>query len=292
MHETGPNAPREERETMSHVRFETWLLVPEELAERRRRLMMGAMSAAVVSMTLGMASWTADKLGISPVAPPKHTYAVTLDLLEAPPPPSPPPPVRGAIVENDDSKNDAADPEEPVPPEIEEVPTEVMKIDLDARPQAHVPVPSGVAGAGGGSSGPPGVPGGSGTRCPLPPCIGTQAIGRPMIPQPKPPASEPVQAPIKAVMATSIFTPDPDKARLSRTTTGRMDPRPGKTTIAFCIDGNGKTFDVRTRRGFPGDAEVDEICRTTVAKWRFSPQRVAGKARTTCTAVTFDIRFE
>jgi protein TonB len=286
---TGPRAPREERETMSHVRFETWLMVPEELAERRRRLMMSAMSAAVLSMGLGLASWTADKLGISPVTPPKHSYAVTLQVLEPPPPPAPPPAVAAAAKSEPNDR--AAAPDEPVPPEPDEAPSEVLELDLDARPRVRATVPSS-AGPGGGG-GITGIPSGGGNRCLLPPCIGTtQVVGRSEIPQPKPPASEPVQAPIKAVMASSIFTPDPDKARLSRTTTGRTHPRPGKTTVAFCIDGNGKTFEVRTRRGFPGDAEVDEICRATVSKWRFWPQRVAGKARTTCTSVTFDIRFE
>lgn len=276
---------------MAHVRFETLMMVPEELAERRRRLMMGALMAATLSMGLGVLSWTADKLGISAVTPPKHTYAVTLQLLEPPPPPSPPPPAVAAAAKADTSERPAA-PDEPVPPELDEAPVEVVPIDLDARPQPRPTVPSG--GGGGGGTGELGVgpPGIIGTRCLLPPCMGTTQIGRPVVPQPKAPATKPVQAPLEAVMASSIFTPDPEQARLSRTATGRSHRIPGKTTVAFCIDGNGKTYDVRTRRGFPGDTEVDEICRSTVAKWRFSPQRVGGKARSTCTAVTFDIRFE
>jgi len=275
---------------MSHARFETWLVVPEELAERRRRLMMGAMSAVVLSMTLGLASWTADKLGISPVTPPKHSYAVTLQLLEPPPPPSPPPPPARSVVASGKAE-DHSERDQPVPPEQDDIPTEVLKIDLDARPQPHPTVPSGTGG-GGGELGIPGIPTGGGTKCLLPPCIGTQqVIGRPIVPQPKPP-TDPVQEPIDRVMASSIFTPDPAQDLLSRTTTGRTDRRPGKTTIAFCIDGNGKTYDVRIRRRFPGDDEVGEICRTTVSKWRFSPQRVGGKVRSTCSSVTFDIRFE
>lgn len=276
---------------MSHVRFETWLVVPEELAERRRRLMMAALAAATLSMTVGLASWTASRLGISPVAPPKHAYAVTLEVLEPPPPPAPPPAAPAASSHHADER--PATPDEPVPPEPDEAPSEVLALDLDARPKARVAVPS-PTGAGG-HGGVPGIAGspGIGARCPLPPCIGTQPIvGRPMIPQPKPPAADPVQAPLAAVMATSLFAPDPEKARLARTTTGRTHRRPGKTTVAFCIDAGGKTYDVRTRRAFPGDPEVDEICRSTVSKWRFSPQRVGGKARSTCTTVTFDIRFE
>lgn len=275
---------------MSHVRFEAWTLDAEELTERRRRLMMGALAAATLSMALGLTSWTAERLGITRVAPPKHTYAVTLQVLEPPPPPSPPPAVAAAA--KADTNDRPAETDEPVPPEQEEVPTEVVKIDLDARPQARVPVPSGIAG-GGGAGGITGIPGGNGARCPLPPCIGTQQVPlRPSIPLPKPPAPEAVQEPIERVMASSVFTPNPDQSRLSRTPTGLSHRRPGKTTVAFCIDGSGKTYDVRVKRRFPGDDEVDEICRATVAKWRFSPQRVGGKARSTCSSVTFDIRFE
>lgn len=274
---------------MSHVRFEAWTLDSEELTERRRRLMMGALAAATLSMALGLTSWTAERMGITRVAPPKHTYAVTLQVLEPPPPPSPPPPVSAAVVESEDS---GARTDDPVPPEPDDVPTEVLKIDLDARPQARVPVPTGL-GNGGGSGSLSGIPSGGGTRCALPPCIGTpQVIGRPNIPPPKPPVPEAVQEPIERVMASSVFTPNPDQSRLSRTPTGLGHRRPGRTTVAFCIDGSGKTYDVRVKRRFPGDAEVDEICRATVAKWRFSPQRVGGKVRSTCSSVTFDIRFE
>lgn len=274
---------------MSHVRFEAWTLDSEELTERRRRLMMGALAAATLSMALGLMSWTAERMGITRVAPPKHSYAVTLQVLEPPPPPSPPPPVSAAVVEREDS---GAETDDPVPPEPEEVPTEVLEIDLDARPQARVPVPTGL-GSGGGSGSLTGLPNGVGTRCALPPCIGTQqVIGRPNIPQPKPPAPEAVHEPIERVMASSVFTPNPDQSRLARTPTGLTVRRPGKTTVAFCIDGSGKTYDVRVKRRFPGDHEVDEICRSTVAKWRFTPQRVGGKARSTCSSVTFDIRFD
>jgi protein TonB len=277
---------------MSHARFETFAMVPEELTEHRRRLMVGALAAATLSMALGLTSWTADKLGISRVAPPKHTYAVPLQVLEPPPPPAPPPAAPAAATNDADDRPAAQDADEPVPPEPDDAPMEVVPIDLDARPQARVAVPTGLGGGGKSGSGVPGIPG-TGSGCLLPPCIGTQPmIGRPIVPQPKTPAAEPVQAPIKAVMATSIFTPNPDQSRLSRTETGRSHRRPGKTTVAFCIDGGGKTYDVRTRRSFPGDPEVDEICRSTVSKWRFSPQRVGGKARSTCSSVTFDIHFE
>ena len=37
---------------------------------------------------------------------------------------------------------------------------------------------------------------------------------------------------------------------------------------------------------------VDRICRDTVKQWRFRPFKVDGKARKTCSTVTFDIRFD
>jgi periplasmic protein TonB len=278
---------------MAHARFETFLLHPEALAERRRRLMMGALSAAMLSLTLGLASTTADKLGITRVSPPKHTYAVALQVLEPPPPPAAPPPPPVAAAAASDASDRAITPVERVPQTPDEPPVEVEPLDLHARPAARVAVP-GAGGTSGDLRGSmSGIPGGTGARCPLPPCIGTQqVIGRPDVTLPTRAAPEAIKAPFEAVMAASVFTPDPEKARLARTITGRTHRRPGKTTVAFCIDGYGKTYDVRTRRGFPGDAEVDEICRATVSKWRFSPQRVGGKARVTCTAVTFDIRFE
>jgi len=276
---------------MAHVRFETFLLIPEEIAERRRRSMMGALAAATLSMALGVSSWTADKLGISRVAPPKHTYAVTLQVLEPPPPPPAPPPIAG-IVEKDTTRDVAAR-DEPERPEPDVVPDEVIPLDPDVRPRTPGTVPGTGGKTGGGSphGSIDGIPG-TGARCLLPPCLGTTPIVGTPLPQPKPSTTPPEKAPITAVMATAVFAPNPDQARLARTPTGRSHRSPGKTTVSFCIDGSGKTYDVRVRRGFPGDPEVDEICRATVSKWRFSPQRVGGKVRSTCSQVTFDIRFE
>jgi hypothetical protein len=277
---------------MAHARFETLLLIPDELAERRRRLMVGALAAAAVSLGVGVLGVAAERLGISRVDPPKTMVSIALHVLEPPPPPSPPPPVSSAV-ETSATDDAAPDEDRPLEPEPDLAPAEVLPLDLDARPKARTAVPGvgGRPGVPGGVPGIPGVPGGK-PGCLVPPCVGTQPIDRPMVPQPRT-SGDPVQAPIKAVMATARFTPDPDQARLGRTPTGRGQRKPGSTTVAFCIDGSsGKTYDVRTRRGFPGDAEVDEICRSTVARWRFSPQRVGDKPRSTCTSVTFDIRFD
>lgn len=276
---------------MGHARFDTFLMVDEGLAERRQRLLMGGALALALSLGMGALSWTASKLGISAVAPPKSFYTVTMGMLDAPPPPAPPPAPAGGGAEDD---RKTATPEEVVPDEPDIAPTEVAELDPDPRPRVKATVPGAATGSGNPLGRGPGIPGGTGTHCPLPPCLGTQqVIGRPHVPQPKPPPKDdPIQAPIKTVMAASVFTPDPDQAKLSRTPTGRTHRSPGKSTISFCIGGDGKTHDVRIRGRFRGDAEVDEICRQTVAKWRFSPQRVGGKARATCSVITFDIRFE
>lgn len=277
---------------MAHARFETLLIEDEALAERRRRLLLSGAMAITVAMGLGLTSYIASKLGIAAVAPPKSFYSVTMEVLDAPPPPTPPPAPAAAAA--DDRERDAV-PDEVVPDEPEVAPTEVVPLDLDRKPRPSLAVPGNAKGPGGGPGlgGPGGVPGGTGNRCLLPPCIGTEVIDTlpPDVLPPKAP-QPPIQAPIAAVMAKSVFTPNPDAASLSRTPTGRTHRSPGKTTVSFCIDGDGKTYDVRVRKGFRGDAEVDEICRKTVARWRFSPQRVGGKARSTCSTVTFDIRFE
>ncbi|MCX4245684.1 hypothetical protein [Paraliomyxa miuraensis] len=275
---------------MAHARFETLLTIDEGLADRRRRLLMGGALAMTLSMGMGVMSWTASKLGISSVAPPKSFYSVTMAVLEAPPPPAPPPAPAGGAAQDERRE---APPDEVVPDEPEVAPTEVVKLDLDAPPKVRATVPGKALGGGPGIGRSPGVPGGTGTHCPLPPCLGTQqVISGPPIHRPEPPKEPPIKAPIATVMASSVFTPDPDQAELARTPTGRTHRSPGKTTISFCIGGDGKTHDVRVHRGFRGDPEVGEICRKTVAKWRFSPQRVGGKVRSTCSSVTFDIRFE
>lgn len=246
--------------------------------------------AVTLAAGMGATSWVAAKLGITAVTPPKSFYSVTFERLEAPPPPAPPPaPAAGGATEDE---RDAVPEEDP--PEPEAAPTEVVKLDLQARPRPRTTsIPGDATGKGGPLGSPLGIPGGAGPHCPLPPCVGTQAdFGRTTIPRPEPTRAAPIQAPIRTVMASAVFTPDPDQATLGRTPTGRSHRSPGKATISFCIDGRGKTYDVRVRRGFRGDAEVDEICRKTVARWRFSPQRVAGKARSTCSSVTFDIRFD
>ncbi|MCB9569099.1 MAG: energy transducer TonB [Myxococcales bacterium] len=95
---------------------------------------------------------------------------------------------------------------------------------------------------------------------------------------------------IEAVMAQGIYTPDPDPKALTATTAGLFERRACTSKIAFCVQPQGRTLEVRTT-GSCDDPEVDEICRRAVRSWRFRPFVVDGKATTVCTEVAFDLRF-
>ncbi|MCA9655470.1 MAG: hypothetical protein H6712_02820 [Myxococcales bacterium] len=275
---------------MVAARFDTLIGHQVELSERRRRMMSSALMAAVLSMAAGTTAYVGDKMGITMVAPPSNAYAVTLQVLEVPPPPQIPerPEGGGAVDAKDDPETS---PPEPAP-RVEEAPTEQIPIDLAKPPRRLGAAGSGKEGGLAGGSGGPGLPGiggppGIGT-CVLPPCVGTPIprVVRPPSPAPR------TELPIDAARATATYDPDPDPKALARTETGRSNRRAGRSSVHFCIDERGRTFDLSTQRGFRGDPEVDRICRQTVAKWRFTPMRVGGKARTTCSTVTFEIQFD
>ncbi len=252
--------------------------------------MMGhLLMAATLSIAAGTAMWVGDKLGISAVAPPKNSYVVTLDTQITPPPNNPPPRGNGVVTDKG-AKDDEVRPEEEVP---EHVPREVVPLDLTRAPK---PVSTGPSHGetGSGPAGSSKLPGGAGPGCLLPPCIGTfapKSIVRSPIARPTPPAPVDIR-PLASVMARAIYSPDPDPKKFALTRTGRTHRSPGRSTVSFCIGPAGRTQDVRTTRAFSGDRDVDRICREAVKKWRFSPLRVGGKARTSCSKITFDIEFE
>lgn len=256
-------------------RFSSFLAGQRVDARGRRRWITSAVAAGVTVCVAGASGWTADKLGVAAVAAPKAHTMITIDLGPPPPPAAKPPPspsaaavaVAKGTVEHPRPR--AAPPhgshEDPGPPDVSGPP---------------------------GPPGPPHVPPGpqppwSGPRCLTPPC--GAVIGDP--PPPNPPG--PVSRPVRVVKANAIFSPDPDQRRLSRTKSGLMR-RPGaaKSAVSFCVAPNGKVVDVRTSTRYPGDPEVDRICREAVARWRFDPFIVDGTARKTCTTTTFSIEFE
>ena len=107
-------------------------------------------------------------------------------------------------------------------------------------------------------------------------------------------AAKSVKKPLEAVMAQSVFSPDPDQKRLSATKSGTFDKRPGDNKTSFCVNTLGKTVKVKTSKKFRegDDPKVDEICRQTVEKWRFKPFIVGGKPVEMCSTVTFKISFK
>lgn len=277
---------------MYAARFETLIGHHTALDERRRRMMSSALMAAVLSMGAGTAAYVADHLGVTAVAPPSNAYQVTLSVFEAPPPPETPqsPKHEGAAAAADDDPP----PEEPMQSEPDPAPLDTPSLD-PSKPSARVPSGSSRAGSSdsGGAKG-SSIFGGGGTGTCLPPCVGsgTPSIGTWRPPTPAAPKGEPRKEPIKAAMARAISTPNPDQTALARTTTGQGLRRGGQSSVSFCIDKRGHTFDVRTSRAFGGDTEIDRICRNAVSRWRFKAMRVGNEARITCTTTTFEIHFD
>jgi len=107
--------------------------------------------------------------------------------------------------------------------------------------------------------------------------------------QPTPPRAH---EPFPYVRARCDFCPSPDPKQLSSTRNGMFRRRNGRNKTMFCMDTTGKVSSVRTVQSFPGDEQVDAICRSTVQKWRVRPLKIDGRARKTCSTVTFHLLYE
>ena len=237
----------------------------------------GALALSGTSMMLA-AGWVAGKMSIARVDPPSTEYILLqMNADEPMPPPPPPPPPAGKSVEEDEPETDDEIPEEPDP--IEETqpatPTKIPDVKSGGAAQG---VPNGVPG---GQFG--GVIGGIPT--------GLVGIGTPPI-STKPPTKDTVtKKPLAAVMARAVYSPDPDQKLLQQTKAARFDKHDGKSTVSFCIDGNGHVVNVKTKTKFPGDPQVDEILRRTIEKWRFKPLEIGSKTMKTCTERSFSLKF-
>jgi len=276
----------------SQPRFSTYLAGHRTDPAARRRLIVAAIASTVTVAVAGAFGWTADKLGIQPVDAPTAHQAIMLEVGPPPPPPANPPPQPSGGAASDESPPDDA-PRQPTPvrraaPASDDA--DDSAVDLE-KPATGVPGPTGVPS---GPTGVPGIPGlGDGPGVPGsfgPPCPTCKR---------KPPtprndgARGPVTKPVSVVKANAIFTPDPDQKALSRTKTGLMRPQGKSTTkVSFCVTTKGAVSDVKTAKRYPGDPEVDRICRDAVKKWRFRPLLVGGRAHKTCTTTTFVIEFE
>ena len=117
-------------------------------------------------------------------------------------------------------------------------------------------------------------------------------LGSRLGPRPPTPTNKPAPEPLDVVLQRAIYTPHPDPKLLARTKTGPLDRHDGVNRTSFCIDERGRTVSVKTSKAFGGDPKIDEICRDTVAQWRFKPLRLEGRARRVCSVAVFEIRFE
>lgn len=64
------------------------------------------------------------------------------------------------------------------------------------------------------------------------------------------------------------------------------------SAVAFCVEPDGSTAHVHTIQKFPGDPQIDQIIRDTVATWSSKPIIVDGAAVQVCTEKSFRLRFK
>jgi len=263
---------------------------------RRRRAMIGA---AIVSGTctagLLVLMWVMNRLQIRRVEPPRHSIVLVQRMTDEviPPPPPPPPPPAGSNEESQAELDEKVEQEPEVPEEPVELeqPKEVPK-SLDEPESKPVRGPPLLGGPTKGLPGDPrfGMPGGTGIPgIPgLPGGFGNPAVAVKREPRKQ---EEIAKEPIKSVRRNGLYTPDCDAKKLE-STQANFDRRSGSTRISFCVNESGKVDDVRTIKKFPNDPEVDQICRDTVAKWRFKPFQIAGRPVKTCSEIEFNILNE
>lgn len=254
----------------------------------RMRMMMALVASLAVTATAGSVSLAAGRLSIGTVGPPSFG-AVELSLhsmapmVRTDPPPRPKTPSTKAVASAVAART-TPNPRrgEPKAESNDGAPTEQVSKN-----------PSGFES--GSEDGEVGIPGPRSPGCVGVGCVPNAPIGKPSeIGVPSKTGAEPQKAreALSVLKARGIYTPDPQAATLAKTKTGLGTRRPGSVKVAFCVGPNGKVSSSKIARRFSGDPEVDRICRAAVQKWRFKPARVGGKARTTCSDVTFRIEFD
>ncbi len=255
----------------------------------RARMMMAVLAATAVTMAAGAASWTMGRLSVSSVGAPQARDVLELALVpdfihrsEPPPRPERPEPevkAAAAAMSPDAGRKSAAPTES-----VEVAPTDDLTIGT-ATPRR---TPVGIGSGGGG----PGVPGPKQQGCVGPGCLPEiKRIGDPP-PRRRPSEKAVERAPLSVLKARSIYSPDPKASDLAKTKTGLGARRPGTVKVEFCVGPRGMVASAKIKRRFGSDPGVDKVCLDAVKRWRFKPARIDGKARTTCSDVTFDLRFE
>lgn len=259
--------------------------------QQRTRMIMALMAALAVTVSAGSASWAAGRLSIGTVGAPRGQDVLQLSM--APDLPQtrhdpPPPPEKKASDETAVVARGKTTTQPRRKAASDEVPTEV--------PTEVTPRTRGVASEGteDGDSGLVSLRNQAG-------CLGVGCVpDGPVIKDPiirrqgrgKPPAAAKAREALSVMKARSVYTPDPAQAALAKTKTGLGSRGSGVVKVDFCVGPNGKVISSRVTKRFGGDAEVDQVCKAAVNKWRFKPALVGGKARTTCSEVTFNIQFD
>ncbi|MGB1274675.1 MAG: energy transducer TonB [Nannocystaceae bacterium] len=257
--------------------FEHYLTHHRGDPKRRLRLFLSGNIAAVATVGMLAFTYVADRFDIVQVDAPSTDYIMFQMSSEVPlaAPPPPPPPL-GSDEDKSDEPDDFSEPDDIVP--VEKISPPKAKRKTIGSPFGHK------NGVEGGVK--DGIPGGH---------VGSLAttgfklpIGVPQVRKTTPPAPEP----IRNVRARCDYCPNPDMIKLSATSNAMFGKRNGRNKTHFCLDVDGTVSSVRTAQKFPGDPQVDAICRAAVKKWRVRPQKVSGRARKTCSTVTFDLKFQ
>lgn len=254
----------------------------------RMRMMMALVASLAVTTAAGSMSWASGRLSIGTVGPPSFTAAelslhTMVPMIRTDPPPAPKPTteVAPAAVAARTTSNPRRG--EPKTAPDDGAPTEAVSHRLTGSPD-------------GSEDGERGIPGRDSRGCVGVGCVLDAPIGKP--PEITVPSKTGTETKKKTretfavLKARGIYTPDPRTAVLAKTKTGLGSRRPGVVKVDFCVGPNGKVSSSKVTQRFSGDPEVDRICRAAVQKWRFKPARAGGKARTTCSDVTFRIEFD
>ncbi|MGH1340420.1 MAG: energy transducer TonB [Nannocystales bacterium] len=254
----------------------------------RVRMMMALVASLSVTTVAGSMGWASGRLSIGTVGPPSfptselslHTMA---PMVRTDPPPRPKAPnteVTPSAVAARTSPNPRRG--EPKAESSDGAPTEqVSKSQVGAADGAEDGVSS--------------IPGPRSPGCVGVGCVPNAPIGDPpwtVDREKKQGKPDKAREALSVLKARGIYTPDPQAAALAKTKTGLGSRAPGTVKVEFCVGPSGKVSSAKVARRFSGDREVDRICRAAVEKWRFKPARVGGKARTTCSDVTFRIEFD
>jgi TonB family protein len=262
------------------------------VSPQQRAQMMKALAVSLgITLAAGVASLTAGRLSISTVGAPRGQEVLQLSMFSELPTsvvkPPPPPPKKTSASENPAvaAAKMTTRPRRGDPPQGEssDFPTEVVSKNPGS-------------GSDGSDDGDTGIPGSANKPgCIGPMCVPDAPISRvgPAVGTRKARAEpEKAREALSTIKARGIFTPDPSAAALAKTKTGLGNQRSGRVKVEFCVGPSGKVSSSRVLKRFGGDPEVDRVCKAAVDRWRFKPARLAGKARTTCSEVTFDIEFD